>query len=174
MLLCVLESAIAPLAPGRGEGTGVRGKNPRLSLRHECSADSFSHAKPRRETRGQWSVFGVQCSFRRAADGSPRVVLSVARAFQPEPGPSKHGILHPDRAVLRPGRTFVPAVTPVAAESGCGEFFETARFRSGLAFACTLRQLSEECSNSDRSFRVDGRGEESDEQAECNNQCICG
>ena len=39
-----------------------------------CSAGGWSHTKPRsREGNGRRSVFGVRCSVRRAADGSPRV-----------------------------------------------------------------------------------------------------
>ena len=56
---------MAPLAPGRGEGTGVRGDTTLFLLPHGYFADSWSHAKPRsreaakRGTRviGPWAVF---------------------------------------------------------------------------------------------------------------------
>ena len=73
VLLCVLESAIAPLARGRGEGMGVRGQlTPAVNIARVLCRQFVSRedAKPRREMQGaegQCSVFGQASRGRESA-----------------------------------------------------------------------------------------------------------
>ena len=73
----VWKTTIAPLAPGRGEGTGVRGMVLPAPFPQHSSADCFVS----REAAKGIATDSVRCSV-----WCRRLVLFVAWAFQPEPG----------------------------------------------------------------------------------------
>ena len=116
VFLVLWKSATAPLAPGRGEGTGVRGEttlSPTPWLpRHGYSAGCWSHAKTRRReaakgnARGgvRCSLFGGRLAFDgihaarpgNAAAGLPKslgvgAVAGWVFPLTPDPSPPFHG-----------------------------------------------------------------------------------